>query len=173
MKKTPETFNLEIKRAYSYSVCYITDFMMHCRLNSMVEDGKTMELVSEAKKFKNKREFQEYIAECREFDRLYMNPNNTIDMLKEAARKQDELDKLNQELEKKPKLSEKAANSREVNRLFMEFLITNMSSAYIKGIVFNFCMHYEKNNKFTTWLLKEGAIIPFLTTFVIRILNAI
>lgn len=139
----------------------------------MVEDGKTMELVSEAKKFKNKREFQEYIAECREFDKLYMNPSSTIDMLKEAARKQDELDKLNQELENKPKISDKEKHSKEVNRLLMEFLITNMSSAYIKGIVLNFCMHHEKSNKFTDWLSKENAFIPFLATFVIRILNAI
>lgn len=147
--------------------------MMHCRLNSMVEDGKTMELVSEAKKFKNKREFQEYIAECREFDKLYMNPSSTIDMLKEAARKQEELEKLNQELEKKPKISDKEKHSKEVSRLLMEFLVTNMSSAYIKGIVLSFCMHRKKNNKFTDWLLKEKAITPFIATFVIRILNAI
>lgn len=145
---------------------------MHCRLSSMVENGNTMELVSEAKKFKNKREFQEYIAECREFDKLYVNPSSTIDLLKEAAKKQDELDKLKQELEEKPKVSEKELKSKEIKKLFMEFLITNMSPAYIKGIVLSFCLNRGKNT-FIDWLLNEGVIIPFLATIVIRILHAI
>lgn len=137
-----------------------------------MENGNTMELVSEEKKFKNKREFQEYIAECREFDKLYVNPSSTIDLLKEAAKKQDELDKIKQELGKKPKVSEKELKSKEIRRLFMEFLITNMSPAYIKGIVLSLCLNRGKNT-FIDWLLDEGVVIPFLATIVIRILHAI
>lgn len=90
MKKTPEVFNVTFERKYNFSLCFITDYVMHCRFMNQIEEDKSMEIIEEPKVFKSKREFQEYVAECREFDKLYMNPSDTMEILKKAAQERHE-----------------------------------------------------------------------------------
>lgn len=146
------------------SLCFITDYVMHCRFMNQIEEDKSMEIVDEPKVFKSKREFKEYVAECREFDKLYMNPSDTMEILRKAAqerheRKQDDDAKILPDVKK----------TKSVNKMLADFLIFHMGFNYVKGITLRMCLTRSKCN-FTSWLIEEGNLIPYLSTFLIRIM---
>lgn len=166
MKKTPETFDITFERKYNFSLCFITDYIMHCRLMDQMEKDKSIEIVDEPKVFKNKREFQEYVAECREFDRLYMNPSDTMEILRKAAQERHDKEK-NKETKPPPE----AKKTKSVNKMLADFLIFHMGINYVKGIMVRMCLLGSKCN-FTSWLIEEGNLIPYLSTFLVRLMIA-
>lgn len=164
MKKTPSTFDFKMERKYNFSLCFITDYIMHCRFMDQVEEDKSMEIIDEPKVFKNKREFKEYVAECREFDRLYMNPSDTMEVLKKAAIERHEK---KENLETKIHSNEK--KSKSVNKLLADFLMFHMGVNYIKGIMLRMCL-VKSRCSFTSWIIKERCLIPYLSTFLVRLM---
>jgi hypothetical protein len=133
-----------------------------------IEEDKSMEIVDEPKVFKNKREFKEYIVECREFDALYMKPSSTIESLKKASQEKFERDRIAEELQKNP-VDKKVSKEKSLNKLMLDFFLSQMSVNYVKGILLHMCL-LKKRSGFTSWLIEERNLIPFLSTFLIRIM---
>lgn len=167
-KKTPTSFDAEIKRVYNYSIYAIDNYLEHCKLMDELEDGSLVPYSNPAPLYENKKAFERYTLECKQFKELFLSPNNNLvySVVTKGEQQVGEVKVMRLD----PKQIDTHRAARKPSRIpkHLDLLISKLRPTYvgIKLIQFNL---FQDKDELLSELVGRDLILYHLTCYLPRL----
>jgi len=148
VKKTLGGFDVTIKSLYTYGIYVIDTFWEHCKLLALAEEEDIGVPMDQLPDITNKRQFEHYIVESKNFKALYLEGNQQVEELN-AVPTWEQLQKTREDCSRnRVKDEEKEVREIEakVRIAYHQSIAQVLGRAYFTCKIFHFCLFWSRTD---------------------------